>query len=94
MDAARRRLIGTLFKFCFEGVKRIAMAWFTLIFGGAILIIGLLGQIFGIRRSAPIHSHDKSVRRLVLTIGSVVVGLWLVAFSAARLLHLQHTGHW
>ncbi len=70
------------------------MAWFTLIFGGVILLIGLSGQIFGIRRGNPSHPHDRQARRLVMTIGSAVVGLWLVAFSAARLLHLHHTGHW
>jgi len=71
-----------------------AMAWFTLIFGGVILLIGLFGQVFGIRRGTPAHPHDRSARRLIVTIGSAVVGLWLVAFSVARLLHLQHTGHW
>jgi len=70
------------------------MAWFTLIFGGAILLVGLLGQIFGIRRGQPAHPHDKQARRLILTIGSAVVGLWLVAFSVAQLLHLHNTGHW
>jgi hypothetical protein len=85
---------GALFKCRRKGVKRMAMAWFTLIFGGAILIIGLIGQVFGIRRGTPAHPHDRKIRRIVLTVGSVVVGLWLVAFSAARLLHLQHTGHW
>lgn len=71
-----------------------AMAWFTLLFGGAILIIGLLGQIYGIRRRDPAHPEDRKARKLVVTIGSMVVGLWLVAFSAARLLHLHTTGHW
>lgn len=71
-----------------------AMAWFTLIFGGAILLIGLLGQVFGIRRGLPAHPEDRRARKLVVTIGSMVVGLWLVAFSAARLLHLHTTGHW
>jgi hypothetical protein len=70
------------------------MAWFTLIFGGAILIVGLLGQVYGIRRGTPAHPHDRNARKLVVTIGSMVVGLWLVAFSVVRLLHLQHTGHW
>jgi hypothetical protein len=71
-----------------------AMAWFTLIFGGAILIIGLIGQFYGIRRRTPVHPEDHKARKLVLTIGSMVVGLWLVAFSAAQLLHLHTTGHW
>jgi hypothetical protein len=70
------------------------MAWFTLIFGGLILIIGLLGQIFGIRRVRSGHPEDKRIGKLVFTIGSVVVGLWIVAFTAARLLHHSTTGHW
>jgi hypothetical protein len=70
------------------------MAWFTLIFGGAILLTGLLGQIFGIRRGRPAHPHDRLARTLVLTVGSAVVGLWLIAFSVAQLLHLHTTGHW
>ena len=71
------------------------MAWFTLIFGGVILLIGLLGQFYGIRaHKKNYHAEDKLARRVVVTIGSVVVGLWLVAFSAAHLLHLHHTGQW
>jgi hypothetical protein len=70
------------------------MAWFTLIFGGTILLIGLLGQIFGIRRRRAAHPHDRQARMLILTVGSAVVGLWLVAFSVAQLLHLHTTGHW
>jgi hypothetical protein len=71
-----------------------AMAWFTLIFGGVILLIGLFGQVFGIRHKPATHPQDRTAGRLVITIGSAVVGLWLVAFSAVRLLHLHHTGHW
>jgi hypothetical protein len=70
------------------------MAWFTLIFGGIILLIGLLGQIFGVRRGRPAHPDDRRAGKLVMTVGSTVVGLWLVAFSVARLLHLHSTGHW
>jgi hypothetical protein len=70
------------------------MAWFTLIFGGVILLIGLLGQFYGVRARKPLHHQDKLARRVVVTIGSVVVGLWLVAFSAAHLLHMHHTGQW
>jgi hypothetical protein len=70
------------------------MAWFTVIFGGIILIIGLLGQIFGIRKGKSTHPEDRRLGKLVFTIGSVVVALWIVAFVTVRLLHLKTTGHW
>jgi hypothetical protein len=70
------------------------MAWLTLIIGGVILITGLLGQMFGTRHGNPAHPDDKRVGKIVVTIGSAVVGLWLVAFSAVQLLHLHTVGHW
>ncbi|GGH13128.1 hypothetical protein [Silvibacterium dinghuense] len=70
------------------------MAWMTLIIGGIILLAGLVGQYVFLRHRDPRHPHDRQARRLVVTIGSAVVGLWLVAFSAVQLLHLHHTGHW
>jgi len=70
------------------------MAWLTLLIGGVVLIIGLLGQFFGIRRGQPAHPEDRRVGKLVITIGSTVVGLWLVAFSVAHLLQLHTVGHW
>ncbi|HZD48368.1 MAG TPA: hypothetical protein VE178_06455 [Silvibacterium sp.] len=70
------------------------MAWFTVIFGGIILIVGLLGQFFGIRKGMSGHPADRRMGRLVFTIGSVVVALWIVAFATARLLQFKTTGHW
>jgi hypothetical protein len=70
------------------------MAWFTLLIGGAVLIIGLLGQIFGIRRGRPVHPEDRRMGKIVISIGSTVVGLWLVAFSLVHLLHLHTVGRW
>ncbi|MFT4111948.1 hypothetical protein [Silvibacterium sp.] len=70
------------------------MAWMTLIIGGIILLAGTLGQVVILRRKEAGHPQDRQARTLAVTIGSAVVGLWLVAFSAAQLLHLHHTGHW
>ena len=70
------------------------MAWFTVIFGGLILIIGILGQIFGIRKGRSSHPEDRRMGRVVFTVGSIVVGLWIVAFVTARLLQFKATGHW
>ena len=69
------------------------MAWLTLIIGGTILVIGLLGQNFGIRRGKRGHPVDRRTGRLVVTIGSTVVGLWIVFFSVVHLLHLHTLGH-
>jgi hypothetical protein len=70
------------------------MAWLTLLIGGAVLIVGLLGQFFGIRRGHPAHPEDRRMGKLVVTIGSTVVGLWLVAFSVVHLLRLHEVGRW
>lgn len=70
------------------------MAWLTLAIGALLIVIGVGGQIFGTRKTSRIASYDRHVRRWVLTIGSLVIGLWIVAFSAAHVLHLHHSGHW
>jgi len=70
------------------------MAWFTVVFGGIILIIGILGQIFGLRRGRSAHPEDKRLGRIVFTVGSIVVALWIVTFVAVHLLQLDRTGHW
>jgi len=70
------------------------MAWFTVIFGGIILIVGLLGQIFGLQKRNSAHPEDRRMGRLVFTVASVVVFLWIVAFATARLLYHSTTGHW
>ncbi len=70
------------------------MAWLTLIVGGVILLIGLLGQRFATWHENPTHPADRRVGKIVLTIGSTVVGLWLVAFSVVHLLHMHQVGRW
>jgi hypothetical protein len=70
------------------------MAWFTVIFGGIILLVGILGQFFGIRKGMSTHPEDLRLGRLVFTVGSIVVALWLVTFFVVRLLHFKTTGHW
>jgi hypothetical protein len=70
------------------------MVWFTLILGVILMAIGLGGQIFGIRKTSTLSSQDRPVRKWVITVGSLVVGLWAVAFSAAHYLHYHHSGRW
>ena len=69
------------------------MAWLTLIIGGAVLLAGLLGQCFGIRRGNPLHPGDKRAGKIIISVGSAVVGLWLMTFSLAHLLHAHAIGH-
>ena len=70
------------------------MAWFTLTVGALLMAIGLAGQIFGVRKSSQLASHDRPVRKWILTVGSLVAGLWVVAFSAAQFLHHHHAARW
>jgi hypothetical protein len=69
-------------------------ALFTVIIGGIILIVGLLGQIFGIRKGRSSHPEDRRMGKIVFTVGSIVVALWIVTFVTVRLLHFKTTGHW
>lgn len=70
------------------------MAWLTLIFGILLMAVGIGGQIFGTRKSSALAAHDRPARKWVLTVGSLVIGLWIVAFSAAHVLHYHHSGRW
>jgi hypothetical protein len=71
-----------------------SLTWFTLAVGIVLMAIGLGGQIFGVRKSATLAAHDRPVRKWILTVGSLVVGIWVVAFYTAHYLHHHHTGHW
>ncbi|MGB9030014.1 MAG: hypothetical protein WCC27_07835 [Acidobacteriaceae bacterium] len=66
------------------------MAWTTLILGALLLVIGIGGQIFGMRRTSTLAPGDRRIRNVIFTVGSLVIGLWVVAFSAARFLHHHH----
>jgi hypothetical protein len=70
------------------------MAWLTLIIGGVILVIGVLGQFYGVRRGPRAHPDDRRMGRIVLTVGSTVVGLWILFIAVAHLMRLQVVGHW
>jgi len=67
------------------------MVWITLILGVLLMGIGIGGQIFGTSKSSALAPADRPVRKWIFTVGSLVVGLWIIAFSAAHFLnHHQH----
>ncbi|MBW4025812.1 hypothetical protein [Acidipila rosea] len=70
------------------------MATLTLIIGVILLGIGVLGHRYGTRRRRVAAPDELMARKWVMTIGSVIVALWFVAFSAAHLLHYSHSGRW
>jgi hypothetical protein len=66
------------------------MAWITLILGALLMAIGIGGHIFGTRKATTLTPQDRRTRNWIFTVGSLVVGLWIVAFSAAHYLHHHH----
>jgi hypothetical protein len=70
------------------------MSWFFLIVGIVLFGIGIAGQIFGRSKAGHLHPDDLRARKWVVTVGSMVVGAWLLAISAAHLLSLSQAGRW
>jgi|GEM_PF-6949767 hypothetical protein len=68
------------------------MATTTLIIGIILLGTGVLGHHFFTHEKRQLHPDEHRARKWVVTIGSLVAGLWLVAISAAHLLHVYHAG--
>jgi hypothetical protein len=62
----------------------------TLTIGTIVFLIGIWGQI-RLRSGKPLaHPGDRKSFKLVITLGSIVIGLWLLIFSAVQFLHLHH----
>jgi hypothetical protein len=59
----------------------------TLVIGIVLLAIGFTGQTLTRSSRPAAHPGDRRSFRLVLTVGSIVVGAWLLIFSAVQLLH-------
>lgn len=61
----------------------------TLIIGLALLLLALLGPRFGSRRanSNPAQREQRQATVLILRILAALIGMWLLFFSVAHLLH-------
>jgi hypothetical protein len=66
------------------------MAIVTLIIGILLFGIGIGGHALTRSRKPDAHPGDRRSFRLVVTIGSIVIGAWLLIISAVHLLHLHH----
>ena len=62
--------------------------------GLVVLFIWLLGRVPSRLDPCARAPKDRFAGRLVVTVGSSVIGFWLAAFLAAHLLHLYIVGHW
>lgn len=62
--------------------------------GLVVLFIWLLCRFGRVWTCAPSYPKDRFASRLVVTVGSSVIGFWVAAFLAAHLLHLYIVGHW
>jgi hypothetical protein len=62
--------------------------------GLVVLFIWLLGRFPSRLDPCALVPKDRFAGRLVVTIGSSVIGFWLAAFLAAHLLHLYIVRHW
>ncbi len=65
------------------------MNWVLLALGIVLFVAGVVGQIRGRAKAKEFHPQDLQARRWVLTVGSIVVGAWVVALSAAHLLYVM-----
>ncbi len=71
-----------------EGNTSVAiMAIITLVISIVLLAIGFTGQALTRSKKALAHPGDRKSYRLVLTVGSIVIGAWLLIISAVQLLH-------
>jgi hypothetical protein len=66
------------------------MAIVTLIVGIVLFGIGIAGQTITRSKKPVAHKQDRLGFQLVVTIGSLVVGAWLLIISTVHLLHAHH----
>ncbi len=66
------------------------MAILTLIIGIVLFGIGIGGHTLTRSKKPVAHPGDRRSFNLVVTVGSIVIGAWLLIISAVHLLHLHH----
>ena len=67
----------------------------TLVVGGLIFLVGIIGQAFVGRRFFKTPSAgDKHTTRLVLRLAALIIGAWLVIIATVAILHSHsHVQH-
>lgn len=69
------------------------MIWILLSVGLILFGIGIGAQVRGRAKARESPADDSRARRWVVTVGTVVVGAWLVALSATHLIFLIYAAH-
>ncbi len=66
------------------------MAIATLIVGILLFAVGVFGQSMTRARKPVAHRQDRRGFQIVVTVGSIVVGAWLLIISTVHILHSHH----
>ena len=67
------------------------MAIITLIIGIVLFIVGVAGQTMSRTKKPAAHPGDRRGFNIILTVGSIVIGAWLLIISTVQLLHAHHS---
>lgn len=67
-----------------------AKAILTLVVGVILLVVGIAGQSITRSKKPVAHPGDRHGLKVVVTVGSIVIGAWLLIISAVHLLHVHH----
>ncbi len=66
----------------------------TLVIGFLLVLAGALGHSFGTRdRKRETAPDERRARGYFLTIGSIVLGVFLIGIAVSWLLHVHSQGH-
>jgi hypothetical protein len=68
------------------------MGWATAIVGLGLLLMGILGQNFGLSTKRAKGADEKRIGLFALRIGGLLIGLWLIIYGIVMVLRAHHHG--
>jgi hypothetical protein len=66
------------------------MAWATVIIGVGLLLMGILGQRFGLYGHRAAHPDEKRAGLFLLRIAGLLIGLWLLIYGFVQVVRMHH----